>query len=219
MSINADKPHLWKADVIASVDLFNQWFMLFAPKAYRDSRAAATRQVEEGVRLTNDLTALTPDVLEKHPEVLQVLRMSTCPPLARDRLIGLAHASKNLVGVMEDKKLIPTRMPPAVLEENLARIADVISRMLDVDLFPWLATKSTPTDEERHRASTLVADRLCGTVSDPIIRNAQEKRQLAMIAEYLQTRGYRQQAHPAGQPLNQMEPGTFTFRMNVVVGT
>ena len=94
MPINADKPHLWKADVNASVDLFNQWFMLFAPKAYRDSRAAATVHVEEGIRLTNDLTALTPTVLRQHPGVLQVLRMATCPPLARDRLVGLAYASK-----------------------------------------------------------------------------------------------------------------------------
>ncbi len=33
MPINADKPHLWKADTRASVDQFNRWFMRFAPKA------------------------------------------------------------------------------------------------------------------------------------------------------------------------------------------
>ena len=32
MSINADKSHLWKADVAASVDLYNDWFMRFGPK-------------------------------------------------------------------------------------------------------------------------------------------------------------------------------------------
>ena len=144
--------------------------------------------------------------------------MSTCPPLARDRLIGLADASKNLVKVMEEKKAIPKRMPRRCCK-NLARIADTIGRMLDVDIFPWVASKATPTEEERHRALTIVADRLCGAVSDPIIRNAQEKRQLAMIAEYLEKRGYRQHAHPAGVPLDQMEPGTFAFRMIVVVGS
>jgi hypothetical protein len=174
MPINADKPHLWKFDVNTSVDMFNQWFLLFAPKAYRDSRTSATLQVEDGIRLTRDLTALTPDVLRQHPGVLQVLRMSTCPPLARDRLIGLAYASKNLVSVMEDKKAIPLRMPAATLQDNLARIADVITRMLDVDIFPWIASKQSPTEEERYRASTIVADRLCGAVSDPIVRNAQE---------------------------------------------
>src|SRR3954470_15447259 len=110
-------------------------------------------------------------------------------------------------------------MPAADLQDNLVRIADVITRMLDVDIFPWINNKQPPTDEERHRASTIVADRLCGAVSDPIIRNAQEKRQLAMIAEYLQQRGYRQKAHPAGTPLSQMEPGTFAFRMILVVGS
>ena len=39
MPINADKPHLWKADTRASVDQFNEWFMTFAPKAFRESRA------------------------------------------------------------------------------------------------------------------------------------------------------------------------------------
>jgi hypothetical protein len=32
--INADKPHLWKADIAASVDQFKQWFMRFAPEAF-----------------------------------------------------------------------------------------------------------------------------------------------------------------------------------------
>jgi hypothetical protein len=219
MPINSDKPHLWKADIAASVDQFNQWFLLFAPKAYRDSRASATVEVEAGIRLTNDLTTLTADVLRQHPGVLPVLRMATCPPLARDRLVGLAYSSKNLVSVMEDKKAIPVRMPATTLQENLSRIADVISRMLDLDIFPWVLSKQPPTEEERHRASTIVADRRCGAATDPIVRNAQEKRQLSMIGEYLQGRSYRQEAHPAGKPLNQMEPGTFTFRMNVVVGT
>ena len=218
MAINADKPHLWKADIAASVDLFNQWFLLFAPKAYRDSRAAAAVHVEEGIRLTRDLTAITPGRAQATSRRAPVPRMSTCPPLARDRLVGLADASKNLVKVMEEKKAIPKRMRPAVLQENLARISDTIGRMLDLDIFPWVVSKATPTEEERHRASTIVADRLCGAVSDPIIRNAQEKRQLAMLAEYLEERGYRQHAHPAGVPLDQMEPGTFAFRMIVIVG-
>src|ERR1017187_7305686 len=33
MPINADKPHLWKADTRASVDQFNQWFMKFGERS------------------------------------------------------------------------------------------------------------------------------------------------------------------------------------------
>ena len=65
MSINADKPHLWKADIAASVDLFNTWFLEFAPRAYRETRLQTTKQVEELLLLTHDLTAITPQVLKE----------------------------------------------------------------------------------------------------------------------------------------------------------
>jgi hypothetical protein len=54
MPINADKPHLWKADTRASVDQFNQWFMKFAPKAYRETRKQTIKSVEKGLTLTKE---------------------------------------------------------------------------------------------------------------------------------------------------------------------
>lgn len=217
MSINADKPHLWKADILASVDLFNSWFIKFAPKAYRETRLQTTKQVEAGLILTKDLTAITPDVLKANPAVLPMLRMATCPPLARDRLIGLAYANKNLVLTMESGK-IAIRMPDEILAENLQRLASTITKMLDVDIFPWLTGKSTPAREERYRASTIVADRLCSAISEPVVRNAQEKRQLALIGAYLERKGYRQKHHAASEPLRAMTPGTYAIRMVVVAG-
>jgi hypothetical protein len=216
MAINADKPQLWKADTRASVDQFNQWFMKFAPKAYRETRKKTIASVETGLLETKDLTAITPEIIKSHPGILPTLRMSTCPPLARDRLIGLADSSKNLVGTLEEGKL-PPQIDPALLETHLERIVKIISQMLDVDIFPWLEGKRRPTEEERYRSSTIVADRLCGAVAEPIVRNAQEKRQLALIEQYLTQRGYKLKAHPAATPLTQMEPGTFCFRLNVLV--
>lgn len=81
-----------------------------------------------------------------------------------------------------------------------------------------LAAKAAPTGEERYRAATIVADRLCGALSDPIVRNAQEKRQLAGIGKYLQKKGYQQRAHGPHLPLREMTPGTYAFRMIVVAG-
>jgi hypothetical protein len=141
--------------------------------------------------------------------------MSTCPPLARDRLIGLADSSKNFVGRLEEGKL-PRLLSAELLEEHLRKITSILSRMLDVDIFPWLEEKRRPTKEERYRSSTIVADRLCGAVAEPIVRNAQEKRQLALIEKYLTERGYKLKAHPTATPLTQMEPGTFSFRLNVL---
>jgi hypothetical protein len=216
MPINTDKSHLWKADTRASVDQFNQWFITYAPKAYRDSRSKTVEDVEHGLLMTADLTTITPDVIKESPGILPTLRMSTCPPLARDRLIGLADSSKNFVGVLEKGKL-PPKMSAGLLTEHLHRIAGIISRLLDVDIFPWLAESRRPTEEERYRSSTIVADRLCGATAEPIVRNAQEKRQLALIEKYLTERGYKHKALPRKQPLEGMEPGTFTFHLNVKV--
>lgn len=217
MPINSDKPHLWKHDIARSVDLFNDWFVQFAPKAYRDTRQQTTAHVEEALTATTDLSHITPGVLKATPRILPTLRMSTCPPLARDRLIGLASANVNLVHRLEQGEL-PARMDAATLDAHLARICEIIGRMLDKDIFPWIEAKGAPTVAERHRASTIVADRLCGAVADPIIRNAQERRQLASIQSYLKKRGYRLQPPPTGQPPKRMEPATFSFRTNLMVG-
>ena len=215
--INADKPHLWKADVAASVDRFNQWFMRFAREAFRSTRVKTTEHVKAALLTTNDLRALNAATLKASPGALPTLRMCTAPPLAVDRLIGLADASKNLVGRMEEGKL-PAKMQAANLDAELRKLCHILTRLLDRDIFPWLDGGVGPTDHERDRASTIVADRLCSAVANPIVRNAQEQRQLALIGDYLDKRGYRKQAHPAGKPPTEMEPGTYTFRMNLPVG-
>ena len=218
MPINADKPHLWKADIAKSVDMFNNWFMRFAPKAYRDTRIEVTQQVRDALRITENLRSLSTATLKHNPSILPTLRMTTCPPLARDRLVGLAYANKNLISTLENGNL-PVRMAETELEKQLERICKTISKMLDTDIFPWLEDKAEPTEQEQHRASTIVADRLCGAVSNPIIRNAQECRQLAYIQKYLKGKGYHHKPHPPGVHIKKMEPGTFSFRTNVVVGT
>lgn len=215
--INADKPHLWKVDIATSVDQFNQWFMDFAPEAFRTTLVQTTEYVKKALLATTDLRGLDAAMFKAHPATLSTLRMCTAPPLAVDRLVGLADASKNLVDRMEAGKL-PTRMPEATLNTELAKLCRILLRLLDRDIFPWLEKGASPTDHERERASTIVADRLCSAIANPIVRNAQEKRQLALIGDYLDRLGYRRQTHNSDKPITQMEPGTYAYRMNLAVG-
>lgn len=219
MSINRDKPDLWKTDIRQSVDLYNSWFMEFAPKAFRETRVKTAEHVEFALRSTANLTNITPALLKEHPRVLPMLRMSTCPPIARDRLIGLSGVSKNLVENMEhgEKPRVPPKMSAALLDSELEKIGATIEKMADPDIFVWLGRKEPATEAEVLRAATIVADRLCGAVSDPIIRNAQEKRQLAGIAAWLEAKGYKPHVAANGVKFNQMQPGTYSFRMNVQV--
>ncbi|MGO9016184.1 MAG: XamI family restriction endonuclease [Dissulfurispiraceae bacterium] len=216
MAVNRDKTDLWKADIARSVDMYNNWFVNFAPEAYRNTRIETTKDVEQTLRTTENLTNITTTILKANPSILPTLRMSTCPPLAVDRLIGLACVSKNLVQVMEEGKL-PPRMFTRELDQQLQQISEIIAKMADPDIFVWLGRKQKPSEQEVYRAATIVADRLCGSVANPIIRNAQEKRQLATIADWLDARDYEQVPTRDGTKFDAMRPATYTFRLNVPV--
>jgi hypothetical protein len=213
MPINADKPQNWKKDIARSVDLYNDWFIKFAPQAYRTARAEATIAVESALKLTKNLTDLSPSILQQNPSVLPMLRMSTAPSIARDRLIGLSGVPAGLVFSMEISKRLPIRASD--LESNLKKISATILKLSDRDIFPWLDRGEKPKRPEIHRAATIVADRLCGSVSDPIIRNAQERRQLAGIKAWLESRGYTYAG--TGLTFDQLPPATFSFRLNVPI--
>jgi hypothetical protein len=218
VTVNADKPSLWKSDVAASVDQFNRWFLDFAPATFREERIEVTERVRRAILTTENLCDLTVDRLILSPEILGVLRMCTAPPIAQDRLVGLAQTTKGLIKSMEKGKISRNFGPP-VLQEHLDRIVRVLDRLLDRDIFSWLSESRHPTEAEKDRAATIVADRLCGAITDPLIRNGQEKRQLAEIGRFLTEHGYQQKQHPLSAPLTEMELGTFSFRLNVTVGS
>ena len=217
MAVNSDKPHRWKEDIAQSVDMYNDWFVRFGPKAYRTTRVQATKDVETTLTATRGLTDIGLELLKANPKILPSLRMSTCPPLAVDRLVGLAGVSRNLVMVMEKKGTLPPRMSRQDVDRHLGRIRDIVPSMADPDIFVWLERGDMPSGQELYRAATIVADRLCGAVANPIIRNAQEKRQLATIGDWLTAKGYTHLPADEWAHYPDSRPGTFAFRVNVPV--
>jgi hypothetical protein len=219
MPANINKPDRWKRDVAQSVDFYNRWFMAFAPRTFREARIAVTQKVEAAIQNTENLTLLTPQTLQAVPNVVQMLRMATAPPIALDRLSGLAYVSRSLIKRMEEKGQLPARLSTSEIHEALSRICAVISQLLDHDVFPWLSNGAQPSQQERERAATIVADRLTGAIADPILRNTQEQRQLKTIEIYLTQRGYSRVSLQSSILIQKMHPGTFTFRHNVTAAT
>jgi hypothetical protein len=83
------------------------------------------------LKATKNLTDVGIELLKSNPSVLPSLRMSTCPPLAVDRLIGLAGVSGNLVKVMEKGDRLPPRMSQFELNRDLEKIGEIIEKMAD----------------------------------------------------------------------------------------
>lgn len=215
--INANRPDRWKTDIAQSVDFYNEWFLRFAPQTFRETRLQTTERVLATFEQTRNLTDIAPNVLRQNPAALETLRMTTAPPLARDRLIGLAGVSPNLVRSIEIRQRIPSRMNEDHLVSSLTRMSEVLQQLADVDILPWLQSGREPTEAEVYRAATIIADRLCGAVADPIIRNAQERRQLASIAGWLDKHGYHPIDPGSQLPLDAFSPGRYGFRINVPV--
>lgn len=218
MSVNANKPHLWNSDITQSVDSYNSWFMKFAPKTFRAERKKISGTIGQDIRNTQDFTALNVQTLTNNPSLLPMLRMSTAPPIARDRLVGLADVTKAMVNRMEKVGKLPAKMPASELIAALSRIVEVITKLLDRDIMPWLGPSTPATNRQRDRAASIIADRMTGANSNPIIRNAQERRQLGAIEAFLKGNGYLKRKHPVDRDLKDMPSGTFTFQRIVVVG-
>jgi hypothetical protein len=51
MAVNRDKPDRWKPDIAQSVDMYNTWFMNFAPQAFRETRVKVTEVVASTLKL------------------------------------------------------------------------------------------------------------------------------------------------------------------------
>ena len=112
----------------------------------------------------------------------------------------------------------PRRMSEKELQENLQKLCDVLAELIDGDLIPWVASEGKPSKQELDRAATVIADRMCGASSDPIIRNAQERRQLATLKRWLRETAIRRLALKQAKDPYAMPPGTFTFRLSMPAG-
>ncbi|EJO9866946.1 XamI family restriction endonuclease [Vibrio vulnificus] len=217
MRVNSNKTEQeWTEDTNLSVEFYNNWYTGYAPKVFQETRAKTAKMIQDVMEWTDKFRDISPEVLSEHPEILPTLRMATCPPIARDRLVGLSGVKKSLVESMEKDSRLPPKMKPKVLQSELEMICSTITEMIDVDAFPWLGREEPETKDEELVGATIVADRLCGAESDPIIRNAQEKRQLDAMQEWLEARGYRELNPGECTDFTQMPNGTFSFRMNVI---
>jgi hypothetical protein len=207
-SINKRSTERWKSDVRESVLFYNDWFLKFAPVTYVAARNASISKIKDAFRVTDSFNRITKDLIITKPESLSILRMATTPPLARDRLAGLADVSNAFIKALEDGKCPRD-------SDGIDRIVDVVTMLLDREVMPWLARGKRPTQTEFAVASAILGDRMCGSLADPIIRNEQERRQIRAIKDFLLAQGYRHVEAKDISDCKKMEPGTFAFHLNV----
>lgn len=206
-SINNRNIESWKADVRESVLFYNGWFMKFAPAAYVGARKSAIEKVGKVFEVTDNFRKFSGSFFAERPEATAILRMATTPPLARDRLAGLADVPRALIKSLEEGR---TSNDVAALD----RISNIVERLLDRDIMPWL-NGGNAGKRDLEVASAIIGDRLCGSLADPIVRNEQERRQLESIDRFLSERGYSRVYAKDIADFRAMQAGTYAHHLNV----
>lgn len=213
---NRFRTDLWKMDSMMSVDYYNEWFMRSAPDAYKTARKGVVNHVKRTMTDFGYLSEILGQNIVRHPDALSVLRACTAPPLAKDRLAGLSGTTRTLIETLEDGRL-PSRISEGKLLNDLSKMAAILSKLIDYDIFPWLGNNTTPSAQAVSRSASIVADRISGSLADPIIRNSQESRQLAAIDSYLSSKGYRKLTSSEIESIASLPTGTFAHHVNVSV--
>ena len=80
MAVNRDQLDQWKWDTAQSVDMYNDWFMQFAPEAYRTTRAQTAKDIEVTLESTRHV----------HTHVSRALPFSRCQTAVSGQ-VGSTH--------------------------------------------------------------------------------------------------------------------------------
>jgi hypothetical protein len=67
MAVNRNNPDLWKADIARSVDMYNAWFIQFAPEAFRSTRMQTTQKSRRHVECNPEPHRHIPDAAQSKP--------------------------------------------------------------------------------------------------------------------------------------------------------
>lgn len=184
---NCDRsPSEWSDDIARSVREYNDWFTSEAPRYWSEGRDRAGAAVATLMDQTADLHALNPECLVEPSDLLTVLRACTAPPLAKERLATLANVRLSTINRLHKGEGLPRHWH----RPEIQRLTTLIGQMLDPIVFPWVMEGRAPTALERDEALLVVGDRVGMTFYNPLLRNAQEARQVHLIRHYLRRNGY-----------------------------
>lgn len=82
----------WDKDIQTSVEMYNDWYLTEAPKLFNQGKTTSESLVHALFAESNNLTDISDIIIKEH---LPALRMCCDPPLAVDRLSGLANITKS----------------------------------------------------------------------------------------------------------------------------
>lgn len=157
----------------------------------------------------NSILDFEDSCLIEAPDTLKLLRQMTCPPLAADRLSGLAGIPASAIDSIEEGTIRPKS-----LDEYSPLLMEVVREHLDLELLAWIDQDCSDVDVAKQIAASVIADRICKVETDAAIRNLQERRQFDVVSKWLNGRGYKL---VEAKTYQDVLPGEYAEHVNVPV--
>jgi hypothetical protein len=168
---------------------------------FRDLQDPLKVLYDEAIRVTVNLTSITPDVLTVNPHVIKILRYCLTPVISQMRL-------GQIIGIGTTEGFEEQGRPPD--GEQAANLAQWFNANLDRERFPWTAGPVAWSAAERNVAEQYAKLWTVSLVSNQNTatryRNQRKERQEKAIADALQGIGLTSQARLAPAPKGQRRP-------------
>ncbi len=145
-------------------------------RKYEELLRDSVSEIEKLFDLSEDLTRLDGAFFSQNPSLLNAARFLAGPPVSQDDL-------KTITGVKPPRS--------SVDEESGDKVAKVILQTIDKMRFPWVRKKRRPTPEERSTAIRWTAGVWAVELIRTWRRGEASKTQEAMVAEILESAGYK----------------------------
>lgn len=102
------------------------------------------------------------------------------------------------------------------VESILPNLVSLLEKELDESLANWIIEKRNPCQDELSRSVIVAADRILRRSTATELRYKHEPRQLDKLKNFLQSKNYVEVISTGiADPRDDMEPGTYAFRVNI----
>lgn len=192
----------WEPDAGTEHIHFRSWLQSHGPRVYAAHRAMALADVESALRATSNLTKIDRKTIANCPEVLELLRVASSPPLSSHQLAGAAtspwRGNLEVVG--------PNGIEPAL---------QGIRGLLDQEILDAVSCFCRHQCFARAHAIRLMADRLTNRNVERQLEAEWRIHSRRMLLDYLTRIGYTEVSKEIGDPVTLSDAGTCWFESSV----
>lgn len=203
--MNAKSSHKWEDDRSLAKEEIINWLAITA--STKNSRSIIESEISQRLNKLASLNSIEKSILLDQ-KILTGLRSLTRRDIGTSQIATFLGVGTSMYEAIErgDKSV----------ESILSDVVSLLEKELDESLATWILEKRNPSKDELSRSVIVAADRILRRSTSTELRYKHEPRQLDKLKTFLRSRNFVEVSSTGiADPRNDMEPGTYAFRVNI----